>query len=76
MNGHAATQAIRDMGYTGVILGVTANALAEDQVEFARAGVNAIITKPVNVALLLEAVQRYLRQPGSPPSEENVGMLS
>lgn len=63
MDGYTATRALREMGYRGIVLGVTANALGTDVAEFMRHGVNAVVTKPVNVGVLLDIVERHMTDP-------------
>lgn len=61
MDGYQATQRMRsELGYAGLIIGVTGNALAEDQQLFLRAGADAVFSKPVNVAALSEQICRRL----------------
>jgi CheY-like chemotaxis protein len=53
MNGPDATRIIRGKGYSNVaIIGVTGNVLAEDIEYFTSAGANAVLPKPVTVALI------------------------
>ena len=54
MTGPEATARIRALGYTGLILGVTGNALPEDIEHFTKCGANAVLTKPVNTDLLVK----------------------
>ena len=49
MDGPSATRIIRDMGFKGLILGVTGNALPEDVADFMASGANAVLVKPLNV---------------------------
>jgi CheY-like chemotaxis protein len=44
--GPEATQKIRALGYTGVIVGVTGNVLEEDTKEFRDLGADAVLPKP------------------------------
>jgi len=53
MDGYQATNAIRAMGYGGLIVGVTGNALEADVEEFRSMGVNEVLTKPVNLDALV-----------------------
>jgi CheY-like chemotaxis protein len=59
MDGYEAAALIRDMGFGGLVLGVTGNALAVDQARFVAAGVNAVITKPVSMDALVAAVAEF-----------------
>jgi CheY-like chemotaxis protein len=57
MDGFQATKEILALGYTGVLVGVTANALSTDVQEFMQQGVHGVVTKPVNVAQLLDVIE-------------------
>ena len=48
MNGPEACKAIREMGYTGFVVGVTGNLLPEDVGYFMDCGANAVLPKPFN----------------------------
>ena len=52
MNGPSATRHIRALGYTGVIIGVTGNALEDDMTLFLNSGANDICLKPVDIEKL------------------------
>ena len=56
MSGPDATRAIRELGYTGPIIGVTGNALDEDRSIFMKAGTTDVIIKPLKMNKLLEIV--------------------
>jgi len=55
LNGPDATERIRDLGYSGIILGVTGNFLSEDIDLFLEHGANEVIPKPVS----LKKIQMY-----------------
>jgi len=55
LNGPDATERIRDLGYSGIILGVTGNFLSEDIDLFLERGANEVIPKPVS----LKKIQMY-----------------
>lgn len=57
MDGPTATRKIRDMGYEGLILGVTGNALPSDIDLFMGHGADRVLTKPVNVDSLKNALK-------------------
>lgn len=65
-NGLQAARLLRMMGYSAPVIGVTGNALLRDQHRFLRAGVSAVLTKPVNLDQMLvtiaECVHRH-REP-------------
>jgi len=64
MNGYEATQAIRDSDREDLrhipIVAVTANAFQEDASKARDAGMNELIMKPVNLGVLLEALDQWL----------------
>lgn len=51
MDGPTATQAIRALGYSGPILGVTGNTLDSDVTHFIQCGANAVLPKPFDLSL-------------------------
>ena len=63
MNGYEAAEAIRSLGrgdaQTVPILALTANAFASDVGRAHSAGMNDHIAKPIDVELLIEAIQRW-----------------
>lgn len=56
MSGPEATRRIRDMGFKGLILGCTGNALAQDIQVFEHAGVDRVLSKPIDAATLLQVL--------------------
>ena len=52
LDGHGAATALRAMGFTGAIVGVSGNALAEDVAAFVAAGADSVVVKPVRLAML------------------------
>jgi CheY-like chemotaxis protein len=64
MDGYQATQELRRAGYGGPIIALTAHAMMEDRQRCLDAGCNDYTTKPINRAVLLECVAKYLaREP-------------
>ena len=59
MDGPTATRLIRDMGYQGLIVGVTGNALAEDIRVFKSHGANEVMVKPIDIALFDAIIAKY-----------------
>ena len=59
MDGPSATRIIRDMGFKGLILGVTGNSLPDDVAHFISSGANAIIFKPLNVYQFDEIMKNF-----------------
>ena len=57
MNGPTSTKEIRVLGYQGLILGVTGNAMDEDQNIFMKAGATKVFPKPLELNLIFETFQ-------------------
>ena len=49
MDGPTAAKEIRKLGYEGIILGVTGNALDSDVRHFIENGATAVLPKPLNI---------------------------
>ena len=65
MDGYAATQALRDAGYTRPIVALTAHAMAGDREQCLAVGCTDYVAKPVSRATLLAAIWRNLSpEPG------------
>jgi two-component system sensor histidine kinase/response regulator len=67
MDGLAATRVIRDFEGSGgrpptPIIAVTAHAMTEERRDFLARGVDAVLTKPLDKAELLETVERWARR--------------
>ena len=59
MRGTEAAQRIRQLGYNGVIIGVTGNALPEDVKDFIDHGADAVIPKPFDIDVFKRYVSEY-----------------
>jgi len=59
LDGYAATSRLRDLGYDGPIVALTANAMAPDRERCLAAGCDDYCAKPVQRALLMEKVGRW-----------------
>jgi len=57
MNGQDACEQMRRMGYNGIILGLTGNALPKDLAEYRDRGANAVLTKPLVMKEFFAALQ-------------------
>ena len=57
MDGPTATRLIREMGFEGLIFGVTGNALPEDVASFKASGANDVFIKPLNILLYDNAIE-------------------
>jgi CheY-like chemotaxis protein len=59
MDGYEATRRIREMGYTGPILALTAHAMSDDRARSLAAGCNEYLVKPIQRDDLIVAVARF-----------------
>jgi CheY-like chemotaxis protein len=71
MDGFEATREIRDMQKGGrvPIVALTARALKEDEQQCLEAGMDAYLSKPIDVKLLAEEIKRWA---GAPPPKDVV----
>ena len=60
MDGPTAISAIRALGYTGVILGLTGNAAAIDQEAMVTAGADGVLTKPLDANLFWNTLKTMM----------------
>gem|GEM_PF-700221 len=63
MDGIEATQKLREMGYSGVIVALTANALTGHDEMFKQNGFDDFISKPIDVWKLDEIIKKYIKKP-------------
>jgi signal transduction histidine kinase/CheY-like chemotaxis protein len=61
IDGIETTEKLRGLGYKGVIVALTANALAGNDVMFARHGIDGFISKPVDIRQLNTVLNRFIR---------------
>ncbi|WP_330674848.1 ATP-binding protein [Agathobaculum desmolans] len=73
MNGYEATREIRKLAHPDAasipIFAMTANAFAQDVRNALEAGMNAHISKPVEMDLLYSTVSKYLKKKTDPPQD-------
>ncbi len=62
MDGSTATSVLRAAGYTGPIVALTANVMAEDVQRYMAAGCSHCVGKPIDFALLTEVMAGLLHQ--------------
>ncbi len=57
MDGYTATTVLRDQGYKGGIIALTANAMAVDREKCIQAGCTDFQTKPIRIRALADAIR-------------------
>ncbi|NIM10947.1 MAG: response regulator [Candidatus Aminicenantes bacterium] len=71
MDGIAATRMIREKGFAGIpIIAMTAQSMKGDYEKCLEAGMNDYISKPIRKKVVLEMVEKWVKQCPSPPSGE------
>ena len=59
LNGDVATARLRELGYTGLIIGLTGNVLPEDLEEFCKMGANYAFSKPLDMEKFHQIMNDY-----------------
>lgn len=62
MDGYAATRILRQRGFKKPILALTAHAMAEERSKTREAGCDGHLTKPIDTAQLLAALEKHLKK--------------
>ena len=66
MNGYQATTEIRKLGYSGVIIALTANVLSGEREQSKKCGMNHFLSKPIRKQELTLVLSQYLPDWSSP----------
>jgi len=61
MDGVETTKKLREMGYTGAIVALTANALVGNEEMFTQSGFDHFISKPIDIHNLDEVISKYIK---------------
>jgi signal transduction histidine kinase/DNA-binding response OmpR family regulator/HPt (histidine-containing phosphotransfer) domain-containing protein len=72
MDGYKATRRLREHGYKGPIMALTANAMTSDRELCEAAGCDDFLAKPVDIDELLAALTRYINPTTESPTTQSI----
>ena len=67
MSGDVAVRKLRESGYPGVVIALTANAMESDKVHYMEVGMNAVVTKPFKMSELCSTINEQLKKNAKSP---------
>ena len=76
MDGYQATRRLRENGYNGAIMALTANAMSSDRALCEEAGCDDFLAKPVDIDLLLKTVAKYITPKSRPEESSNQAVIA
>ena len=72
VDGYEATRSLREHGYKGPIVALTAHAMTEDRARTREAGCDDHLTKPLNAEEFLITAERWVKKAPIAPDEQVV----